>query len=266
MIKRNNRVTRVISYGLVTALINTCVLAGLTGEEAENRYRGIQAVAKPEPAFPVSLVQRGILTGQAVVVVSIDATGRLSDWLVIESSDRAFIKSISEVIEDWRFEPAYEDGVAFDCVQAIPMFFEARIVENGGSGAQTNRTMSHFLKPQIEHLPPVTGRSRPLKFAGIDELDAFPELVARAKPEMPKEVFERSLGSEARFEFYIDIKGRVRMPHLVAADGNADPFALVAAQVALEDWRFKPLTSKGKKVVFKAAQTIRFSHISMDGF
>ena len=123
----------------------------------------------------------------------------------------------------------------------------------------TAQIMSNSLPHQMHDFASSSkDRFRPdrkaLLFALADELDQYPLLIEKPRPLVSMEAVERSLGTEATFTFYIDTSGRVRMPRLVNTIGDPDPQVLFAAIETLGNWRFKPLTSKRKPVIFKASQ------------
>jgi len=252
--------SRVIACGLLTlASVISCYGAVDGGPSLESE---IIVFSDPKPKFPLSLWERGIVSGRATLVVTVNQYGGLEDWLVIEATHRDLVSPIEEVIPQWSFQPAVVGGEPVTAVQRVSILFDVSHLDksNRKSASQSiaRQTQSNY---NWKRRGAAGSRKNALKLAHVEEIDRYPEIVSHHQPLISTKSLQQSLGSNVTFRFYIDTDGRVRMSTLYKVQGNPDPEAILAAHAALSSWQFKPIKSRGKPVVFEAAQTFEFSSL-----
>ncbi|MDQ8203111.1 energy transducer TonB [Pelagicoccus sp. SDUM812003] len=246
------------------ALGMSCLMAGGSSDtnaraDAESAsQKAIEVKAQPMPTFPSKLLSKGIHTGSVVVALSVDELGYLTDWLVLEATDREFALAVAEVIDYWTFEPAKRGGIPFYTEQMLPIYFS----DAGGQGRKRTKgrfSISDFFQDVPSMSPAMRYRLNPIVFANASELDEAPTLLFGVEPRIPAAEQASCSGEEAVFEFYVDQEGNVRMPTLLEKGEGVSPLVTSAAQYALEQWRFEPLTKAGQPVVTKLRQRFIFN-------
>ncbi len=258
MNRKNDHLILLVMLLVMASVSPLLSLASLSVADPE---RPIRVIAEPEPQFPHHLRVWGIVTGHVVIAINVDENGFLVDWLVVEASHRDLEKSIEEVIPFWTFEPALENGEPVDAVQRFPVFFDVSKEAGTGSSIVFNGLQRSFLENSIGSREISKTLAKPLRLMEASELDHSPKLFEQILGNLPNEVFLRCRGSEATFEFFIDAKGKARLPTVASIRGKVDPLALLLIQESLRKWQFQPLGSQGEPVVVFSTQTFRFSYL-----
>lgn len=250
-----------LSLKRLTLILLAIIAAGPAHpERSSGGTTGIEISMTKKPAFPRQLVSRGINAGLATIALSVDEYGILNDWLVVEATDRSLEGAIEAVIGSWEFRPATADGRPTAARQLFPVYFDASPAAAKNHPEKGDLFHVNYADP-TQRAPSASKRSRPLLYASIKELDSLPRLLHYVNPSVAPEEYKASLGTSLGFDFYLDRDGRVRMPTLKTMRGEANEAAIYAAQTALEQWRFEPVTKEGRPVMTKLGQTITFSHI-----
>lgn len=204
------------------------------------------------PQFPTSLIAEGYLEGDVRIAMDIDNDGELRDWIVLESTHPAFVTSIENVIDQWRFSPPYINGENRSVVNHLNIHFESKnsvISFDSISSANTMRFNQ------------LTGfNSHSTKLSRIKELDTLPYPISQPSPSIPSDIIEKFDGTRAVFTFYVDEAGQVRIPALAQTDGEPDPGMVLAAQDALTQWKFEPPTKNKRPAKIKLSQAFVFKN------
>jgi TonB family protein len=79
------------------------------------------AIRQVEPDYPFEL--GSILTGNAVVVFTVRADGKVADTSVVEADDALFGEAAIAAVRKWRFRPAQVKGAPVDCRMTLPFVF-----------------------------------------------------------------------------------------------------------------------------------------------
>ncbi len=103
----------------VLAAANSSGLSGVSAAVDEQAFAGYETVTKdmtppkatrsPDPEFPdlpADAEPRGIV----VMLIGVDAHGRVEPVHVLQSSGEAFEKSAVATVKTWRFKPAKKNG------------------------------------------------------------------------------------------------------------------------------------------------------------
>jgi len=225
------------SLPLATVLATLTVLGT---HAAPPRKPTLEILSMANPPYPHHLSQRGILEGEAEVIVSINPDGRTADWLVTACSDPAFEKMAAEILPtlECRLPPSTSrDGPGRI---KLRFFFET-------SGVVISQTAGSTVDSLITRITPAR---RINKLGTLNQLDHALALRHTVAPLYPESLHEAA-GARVTLEFLIDETGRVRMPVLHAGDNEV--LARAAAH-ALLDWRFTPPTRDGQPVIVSARQ------------
>jgi TonB family protein len=194
--------------------------------------------------YPLALLRDGISHGEARVLASIDADGRLTEFMILGYTHKPFADSALEALAIWKFEPARVNGEPVGTVADITFRFEVNgilLVERVGV-------------PQ--YTPGDTyGRDYAYRPHGLRSLDAIPNPLHIAQPIYPKEWIDQGHRGTVTVDFYIDETGAVRMPSVSATQ---NPLLAAAASAAVREWKFTPPQHKGRPVLAHCQQVFKF--------
>lgn len=224
---------------LVSPAISPAVFAA---EASDKRLTVIQT---NEPVVRAGIAQVLPAHAQVRLLINVDATGKLIDWLLLDYTEPIFADAVVDAVKDWKFDPATYKGAPIGTRTTLVFNFET----NGQVVSMTcldmvDAYMKNFTKDRMVKCV-VSGR----------ELDAAPKpLVVVSPPAVPAELAAGASG--VTVDFYIDETGRPRMAAVDVKEN--DPMAM-ASLAAIEQWRFTPPTRKGKPVAVRASQWFDFS-------
>ena len=204
--------------------------------------RSLRIHAIPEPHFPISMSDK-TRRGHVRVLLEVGADGKLTDYLLIAYSRKAFAKSVEDVIGKWTFEPALYQGEPIGVVTEVNIDFDV-----GGVVINTDfmEIVDNFLHSYRKDLPEYAP-------ANLRQIDRIPEPIKVVNPQ-----YRVGMGvvGEVTIQFYINEQGKVRMPHVMKAD---DLRLADLAMEAIRGWEFSPPTYRGAPVLVKANQVFKFS-------
>ena len=198
--------------------------------------------------YPLSLLRSGISHGEARILVSIDADGRLTESMVLGYTHKPFADAALDALAIWRFEPARLNGDPVGTVADITFRFEVNgilLVERVGVPQFTPGDT--FGRDYIYHPH------------GLRSLDAIPTPVHVTQPVYPKEWIDQGLRGTVTVDFYIDETGAVRMPSVSSTE---NPLLAAAASAAVREWKFAPPQRKGRPVLAHCQQVFKFEPAS----
>jgi TonB family protein len=209
----------------------------------DSRLRIIQTV---DARFPPGLVMDRITSGQAWVMITVDAGGKLSDALVTRYTHEAFPAEALRVLRQWRYEPATVNGEPVAVRTELHFSFEASGAVISLDAASTVNSLMAFANKPI-YLS---------KICPAHELDRPPVAVRTVSPVHPGQA-PGTLSSEVKtvLDFIIDEKGTPRMPVLVS---TSDAEFANRAVDALGQWQFAPPTRRGVPVAVRVQQAFVF--------
>jgi len=218
----------------------------LTGEGVDFHFKVLR-----DPVFPTSLRSRGVTIGRVTIQLEINYDGELHDWLVTHASHKGFAEAVEKVVGQWKFAPPIWKGKPISIIAPIKISFKSSgdVVTFDITSGYVDLLMNRAGMKSFDAIEVVA----------FDDLDAYPEPIKIVRPIVPKELLDNHGYNLGVFRFYIDTEGRVRLPHVDRVEGKVDVRLLEAAQDALEQWRFEPPTSKGRKVIVEVAQPFTFN-------
>ncbi|MFT3868154.1 MAG: energy transducer TonB [Nibricoccus sp.] len=207
--------------------------------QSGNRFKIVQTTP---PIYPIRMLNDGISSGAARVVLHIDSTGKLIDSLVVAYTRRPFADEVLRVIKKWKFEPAYDNGEPIETVLELTFNFEV----NGVLLVQRFGVDTTIL--ELDH-------GYEYQACSLKKLDSIPTPVSIVSPTYPKEWVDQGIIGKVVIDFYIDETGKVRFP---AAPAGSDPRLAGIAVAAVSKWQFAPPTRKGQPVLVHAQQSFDF--------
>jgi periplasmic protein TonB len=194
--------------------------------------------------YPVSLMRDGVSHGEARVLINIDASGKLTESMILGYTHRPFGEAALAAVNEWRYEPARYNGETAGTVADITFRFEVDgilLVERVGvPHFQQNETFdtSYTYKPH-----------------GLRTLDGIPTPIQVTQPIYPKEWIDQGVRGNVMVDFYIDETGAVRMPSVA---NTQNPLLAATAAAAVREWRFSPPLRKGRPVLAHCQQVFKF--------
>jgi len=216
--------------------------AVLAAEAADQKLMVIQTC---EPSVRQVIAEALPAYGQVRLVINVDGTGKLVDWLLLDYTNTRFADAAVEAVQKWTYKAAIYKGAPIGTRTTLVFNFET----HGQVVSMTcldmfDSYMKNFTKDRVVQCV-VPGR----------ELDAAPKPLVKVSPSaVPAELASGASG--VLVDFYIDETGRPRMAAVDVKEN--DPMAM-ASLAAIEQWRFTPPTSKGRPVTVRASQWFDFS-------
>lgn len=199
-----------------------------------------------EARFPHALSLTHLTSGEARVLVSIDADGKLVDWLVTGYTHQAFADEAVSVLRQWRYVAPTERGEPFGIRTELRFNFEA-----------TGRVVSLMAIDTPEVLVRQMGIGPRLvtRVCNLPELDRPIAPVNPVTPSYPRSTGTAPAARSVLVDFYVDETGQPRMPVVVS---SAHEVLAQAAVGALNRWRFTTPTRAGKPVSVRVRQEFIF--------
>lgn len=200
-----------------------------------------------QPMFPQQATAIGFSTGEAHVVINVDANGALADWLVVGYSHPSFADQAMNAIKKWKFEPARWQGEPVPVVVRVDFNFERQGLTIVTQSPQEN-LQERFLELDKDQYA--------YRVHLLQELDHIPRPVHIVEPIYPADWANRGITGIVNIEFYIDEAGKVRLPAVESR--GVSPLLGNLALTAVQQWQFEPATCKGKPVLVRASQSFNF--------
>jgi len=213
---------------------------------ARSEWQSLKIVQTGEPAYPLRLMQLGVTEGEARVVVSVDSTGTLTEWLVTGYTQSDFADSAVAAIREWKFEPARLQGRPVGVIAELIFHYTAQGV------VVSSQNVGDIIEAQVLRMLDGRYKFRP---CAADELDRVPTPITTVAPAYPRALAQQGVQGAVAVEFYIDETGAVRLPSVAPGESLELGGRAIAA---LSQWRFTPPTSRGRAVLVKAVQTFNF--------
>jgi protein TonB len=199
-----------------------------------------------EARFPHALSLTHLTSGEARVVVNIDADGKLVDWLVTGYTDKAFADEAVSVLKEWRYVAPTEGGQPIGVRTELRFEFEA----TGRVVSLTAIETPEVLLKQMGIEPHLVTR-----VCNLQELDRPIAPVNPVTPVYPRAPGAATSARSVLVDFYVDETGQPRMPVVVS---SAHEVLAQAAVGALNRWRFNAPTRAGKPVSVRVRQEFIF--------
>jgi TonB family protein len=234
---------------ILSALLGFAVAAHLAAQPSVPPDSPVKMHAWDMPFFPTQLAMGGIVNGELKLAIEVDATGRLTDTLVVAYTDEALARPSLAAVRKWTFDPAIVNGEPRSSTSTVVFSFRPDgpvLVES------PNSTGPDPYLTQVESF----GEQRfQYEVSELRDLDRIPAPVHIVKPTPGVRPDKASGPARIVVDFYIDEKGRVRMPSVSRDQDNALGWAAVQA---VAQWQFVPPTVNGTPVTAHARQEFVF--------
>jgi len=198
-----------------------------------------------QPQMPLPLLTHGVTEGRVVVVVDVNAEGKMTDHLIVGYTHEQLVKPIVEALKEWQYQPARRDGVP------VPAQIELT-VNLSATGVVVSMTSSDVVDAYLERIMGDRLKYRP---SHPNEIDRVPVRTNTVAPKYAEQALKEGVRGKVQVHFYIDENGVARMP---AIDRTDHPYLAEIAVAAVREWKFEPPTAKGHPVMVEASQEFDF--------
>jgi len=198
--------------------------------------------------FPGEAIHEGVATGRATVGVFLDAEGKPKDFLLIRCTKQYFGHALLEEAKRRTYSAKQVKGTAIPSAFIFSYAFEPP----PGMNAISNFEAASRRTEDIQGGAAYVYRAR-----NESEVDGGQLVQTRvALPVLPKALIPKD-GKPVRalVSFYVDEKGKVRLPNV---ESYLPPQFVTAAIASLEQWAFKPPVSKGQPVLVRTMRSLTF--------
>ena len=173
--------------------------------------------------------------------IEVDNSGELLDCLIVAFTHQAFANEAFQAVRSWEFEIPAAGPHRVNMVAPVTFTFEhagVLVRERFGPDELDYRNVRFVYSP-----------------VRANELDRPPKPLVSVSPKYPKALSDEGIKGVVTLEFFIDEKGKIRMPRPV---GNAHPLLAGLAAEALRLWEFEPPLRRGRPVLVLARSDFKF--------
>lgn len=183
----------------------------------------------------------------AAVILRIDETGKVIDWVALELPHVRLVKPLDLALRSARFQPAMlgSEPIVIDILVNVP-------VGEAGYYGIINLDPVTYLEIKLNRM---SGGFHSLRATSGYALDEPLDLVDTGQPVAYVDEAGNRVTGALEVEFYVDQDG---IPRIVRSDPEDDPVLREAAHLTVEQFRFKPPQVNGRPTVVKARMTVRF--------
>jgi TonB family protein len=223
------------------ALAGGLIAAEPTLDEALRQLRLSKFVM---PEFPELVRLSGDTHGVVVVAIGRDAEGRVTDVLVLNSSNAGLSQAVVTAVGEWRFaRPANRAGPDRPIIPIVRFLFKA-----GGVTFISAPSHGAGHKTDIANNPPMV-------FPMVADLDTSSEPLVQPLPNITGALLDRLAPGTATVKFFVDETGRVRVPIVLE---STTPEYADAAIACIEQWRYEPPRIAGQPTIAIETATFHF--------
>ncbi|MEQ9823911.1 MAG: hypothetical protein ABQ298_05965 [Puniceicoccaceae bacterium] len=227
---------------VLTALLGVGMLPGQALRANDEKVLVFEKFVKPWIHDSLYLNVNGVATIDGAFLFN--DKGYVDDWVPIRTNDMKLIQSINNVIGEWKIEPVtYNGEPSWSYIE-----FQIRFVNEGAVVSLTPlEAVISFTKSMRDDFHLVI----PFR-----DLDSIPKPIHMETPRISPQLARDSSGETVTFEFFIDQKGKVRIP-IIKEDYNTEELAAAIMLESLLKWEFEPPTRNGKAVITRAVIPFR---------
>ena len=213
----------------------------------------MKVIQTEEALFPRRASDMGMTQGEVRVAIQIESDGRLADHLVTAYTHPLFAESAVYALKKWRYEPAYVRGEPRGATVELVFQFE-----NKGLVVVDLNVNSYVDLRNIQlHPDSYTYGARALR-----DLDRIPTPSKVVQPLYRPDAVPKQTPVVVTVFFYIDEKGRVRLPSVSRQTSESNDVLAGAAVEAVSQWQFEPPVSNGRPVLVAARQDFKFPAVA----
>jgi TonB family protein len=195
---------------------------------------------QPPPHYPFDLRKAGVM-GEAVIRFVLDEDGRMSRCEVVAQTNPEFGRTALDSVRQWRAKPGIKDGRKVELSMQIPILFS---LDDGSVDKEATAYMFGF--------PVKVPSQLPAEF----HYNVQPQAMDTPAPVYPYDDWMENRPGSAEVTYVIDPEGRLQELHIINASAPEFGQALAAA---IERWKFKPATHRGKPCFAPARLDFHFN-------
>jgi TonB family protein len=223
------------------------ILARAEVEAGADKYQPLRVIQTTETLFPPAPLGNGYRKGHAAILITVDASGKLTDSLAISYTLPYFAEAAKAALREWTYEPARVNGRPVGVTKKLDFNFELR------GFAVVSQNISDFADQFLRRFSPDEDAYRAYT---VQEIDGKLNATRVVHPPYPKELATSGISGTVTLAYYVDEKGRVRMPVVL---NDADPELVNLAVEAVKQWQFEPPTKNGRPVLVSVRQEFQFN-------
>ncbi len=233
-----------ISFALsLLAFLGTSLAASAQDDKQPSKDNEIippTAIYKVDPTPPAELYARGI-EGEAIIIVSVDVLGTVSDPEVDQATHEEFGLAAMLAASEWIFEPATRNGVPIAVRVKIPFKFKIAFEHklNVEMGREVFKELDVPVTPSFE----------------LDQAP-MPKFIPAFDEFYPEEFINTGKGAAVSVEFIVNPDGNVMNPRIVS---TSSPGFEEAAMRAVSRIQYQPIRVEGHPVYVSIMMPIQFS-------
>jgi TonB family protein len=231
-------------------LMFVALLGGFGQMPAAPDYSPMKIVQTVPVVFPQEVTQLGMTSGEVGVAISVDETGKLTDYLVTAYSHPKFADRAVDALKRWKYEPARIAGEAHSATAELAFHYETR------GPVLVNLTLSSYIDLLNVQLRPTAYSYSACRLSQLDRIPTPTKVVQPGLPLAAKDLTEKLV---VTVHFYIDEQGRVRLPAVDRASSQSAEAFAAEAIAAVTQWQFEPPLSHGRPVLVSARQDFNFT-------
>ena len=236
---------------VATGLIAPILAWGDTPPVDENRdYDPLVVIRTVPMLYPPELASQNIYEGEVRVVVWVDDTDHLMDWLLVGHTNPLFAREVLNVLPKWKFRAARVQGQPVNTRTEVRIIFKdtdvIRLIA-GGYGLAERMKEDAIRKKKAQRI------------YSSDELDQPLDPVVEISPQPPDRLGAVAKEGIVVVEYLVDEDGKVRMPMIISSDDQAFTNSVL---LAITECRFAVPKHSGKPVITRVRQKFTFSPTS----
>lgn len=222
--------------------------------ESSSDYRPVQLRSPLEVSIPQDLKHLGILRPQVEFRVIVDDEGSITDYLAVAATHFGLLEPAEKKLAAARFEPATLDGEATVGKITITVTFfdpEQRAWKQGGIAAPHGGSVSDAVERRLYSANPEALGYAESEPSMLDE----PIQMLESKIYRLHAPDKKAPVGSVLVDYYIDAKGRVRLPEILETD---DDTLSMSVLMSLQATRFAPPTVDGHPTYVRVRQPFNF--------
>jgi len=223
-------------------VLSVMLAAGIVGsalahaEDAAPEIKGL--INYRAPLYPIGLPGITNGAGDVVMVMTIDAQGKVEDSFAILATDEPFVAAVKRAIPEWQFAPT-----------ASSTYPRREILEFNFRRSGVVTAVTHLEATSEEFITTRTAKIKTVQWA---ELDAEPKKIHSPVPSVSVATLKKQAGKPLLINFIVDEYGKTRVPVV-----NTDDAQLAQAVLkAVREWRYSPPIHQGKPVAVEVTRQL----------
>lgn len=240
---------------LLLAVLICLTGTGWAADAADTGDSQVRLKRTLETVLPPELRHLHIENPIVIYWVSVDATGKLRDFLAVEANHHGLLESAEKKLLEAEFLPANKDGnfLPAQTYVAVPFYDPEQLAWK--SGLMSMPMGSNLGEGTESRIYSISKGSFIYEESKPDELDK-PLKLLESELYLAQDADRPMAKGSVVVEYYVDHKGRVRHPRVISSD---DETLTISVLMTLERTRFAPPQKDGKPTYTRVRQPFNFS-------